>query len=317
VADDHTVLPTPADVTPAVAAAACGVDPLLFGGVGTRRMTNTLMNAHVQQIARVKQGLLQRTAVVPKRVYLQRLQAKVQLQVERDMQLPQEHMKLVRDLAYEETQQKNALIPSTLLLESKSNQRNAATKVKVGRKTNGKADEKNLKEKPAVVVADVTPVTTILLTYLDYPEAPPKSKKRAPKKILFAMVLWADGPSTCPVSQLNPKSYLVQEYNMAAMRGAMEAGCRYCQNAGTLTLTAHSVHLDWHDKFRRYCVLREQVLPWLKDADPRKDWKQPEVQQVLETLMHLWSQVDGGAPWFATKQFLVEKTKAATKALNA
>jgi hypothetical protein len=145
----------------------------------------------------------------------------------------------------------------------------------------------------------IVEITTILLTFLGDPPLLKSGRKSKKKQASYAMTLWADGPAVTPVINFNHDRRIMNEYNLAADRGADECGCNMCQGT-RLSVKQHDLHLGWHRKYRLYFALRTVKFPDLKDMDAERNWTKALEDRMLADLVELWKQVDADAPPPAT-----------------
>ena len=278
------------------------------------------------------------------------LKEQVQTKINSDLKSPQQLKRLAAEIEYEEHKQRKVLEKANSKAAPGKGKAPAPppvfanvpkTKQRVGQMSKTKqvvvavppaAEAQQKMVPPAVVEAEQkmaappakdiaeapseeVSVTTVLLVFLN--AAPCTGNVPKPKKKqAFAMTLWADGPEITPCSRFGRQSFIMKEYNHAADRGATECGCSYCTNSVRNTMEEHATHLKWHEKFRKFFSLRKKMYPTLKDMDSTQTWTLQQQNDMLTSLVRLWKQVDSDAPWFLSRQcVLQESQEAATRAV--
>ena len=155
--------------------------------------------------------------------------------------------------------------------------------------------------------APLTDVISLLFVFTKTKDKADEDKiagKRHRSKKYWAMTLWSDGPAANAVSSFSGTK-LLEEYTSAVTRQSLslqECGCKYCErDYNYISAEMHEKHIVWHEKFRKFLLLRKAKYPEFKDF--HQNICKSAIDVVLYTLVRLWQEVDGELPYFSTSAF--------------
>ena len=142
-------------------------------------------------------------------------------------------------------------------------------------------------------------------------------KGRSPR-MLWAIMLWADGPTIQTVDSF-AQTTVLEEYTHALDRRShalTDCGCRYCEREATcISLAHHLQHVLWHSKFRRFLALRASEFP--NFVDFRTTLSLSSQPLLMFSLVCLWKKVDPDLPYFTSSAFLAYEKEGKARQLNA